>query len=142
MVKRIRTKRAAIVIVLAVALTVASGFWLRTPSGDASGATRGFQSVDTKKIDQILGRSGELRGDVYKVGLPRTDLKVTADGVAIKPALALGSWIAFNLPAATPWLWVTSCFLKVRSTPCCPSCKKTALRSLRFTITCSMSSRG
>lgn len=96
MVKSIRTKRAAIVIVLAVALTVASGFWLRTPSGDASGTTRGYQSVDTKKIDQILGRSGELRGDVYKIGLPRTDLKVTADGVAIRPALALGSWVAFK----------------------------------------------
>jgi len=30
------------------------------------------------------------------VGLPRSDLKVTLDGVAIKPALALGSWVAFR----------------------------------------------
>lgn len=34
-------------------------------------------------------------GGVYRVGLARTDLKVTLDGVEIKPALALGSWLAF-----------------------------------------------
>ena len=35
-------------------------------------------------------------GDVYKVSLPRSDLQVTAGGVQIKPALALGSWVAFK----------------------------------------------
>jgi Domain of Unknown Function (DUF1259) len=30
------------------------------------------------------------------VGLPRSDLKVTLDGVQIKPAFALGSWLAFE----------------------------------------------
>src|SRR5258708_3154317 len=54
------------------------------------------QQLNTKAIDQIIGRSGELKGDVYKIGLPRTDLKVTADGEAIKPGLALGSWMAFK----------------------------------------------
>lgn len=54
------------------------------------------QQLNTKAIDQIIGRSGELKGDVYKIGLPRTDLKVTADGEPIKPGLALGSWIAFK----------------------------------------------
>jgi len=34
-------------------------------------------------------------GGVYKVGLPRSDLHVTIDGIAIKPTLALGSWVAF-----------------------------------------------
>jgi hypothetical protein len=33
---------------------------------------------------------------VYRVGLPRTDLKVTLDGIEIKPTLALGSWLAFQ----------------------------------------------
>jgi hypothetical protein len=52
---------------------------------------------DWKDVDQALGRSGAtLPGDVYKVSFPRSDLAVTADGVAIKPALALGSWIAFR----------------------------------------------
>ena len=35
-------------------------------------------------------------GDVYKVSLPRSDLKVTVGGVELKPALALGSWVAFK----------------------------------------------
>ena len=54
------------------------------------------QQLDTKKIDQIIGRPGELRGNVYKIGLPRTDLKVTVDGEPIKAGLALGSWMAFT----------------------------------------------
>src|SRR4029077_17445863 len=33
---------------------------------------------------------------VHKYGLPRSDLHVTVDGVAINPALALGSWLAFQ----------------------------------------------
>ena len=54
------------------------------------------QQLNTKAIDQIIGRSGELKGDVYKIGLPRTDLNVTADGESIKAGLALGSWMAFK----------------------------------------------
>ncbi len=49
------------------------------------------------QIAQVLGKSGaELPGDVYRVGLPRSDLKVSLDGVEIKPTLALGSWLAFQ----------------------------------------------
>ena len=52
--------------------------------------------VDTKAVDQTLGVPGQMQGDVYRVGLPRTDLKVTVHGIAIKPGLALGSWAAFR----------------------------------------------
>ncbi|MHB8541553.1 MAG: DUF1259 domain-containing protein, partial [Candidatus Acidiferrales bacterium] len=54
------------------------------------------QGLDTAKIDQALGRSGQKLGDVYKVGFPRTDLHVVVRGVAVKPGLALGSWAAFS----------------------------------------------
>jgi Domain of Unknown Function (DUF1259) len=54
------------------------------------------QGLDTTKIDQQLGRSGQKTGDVYKVGFPRTDLQVFVHGLAIKPGLALGSWAAFT----------------------------------------------
>jgi hypothetical protein len=54
------------------------------------------QGLDTAKIDEALGRSGQKVGDVYKVGFPRTDLRVRVDGVAIRPGLALGSWAAFT----------------------------------------------
>jgi hypothetical protein len=53
--------------------------------------------ADWKDVEQAIGRAGTLLpGDVYKVGFPRSDLSVVLDGVAIKPALALGSWAAFK----------------------------------------------
>jgi hypothetical protein len=53
--------------------------------------------IDWSKVDQAVGRKGsDQPGGVHKYGLPRSDLSVTADGVAIKPALALGSWVAFQ----------------------------------------------
>ncbi len=76
-------KAATIAIVIGVTLHV-------TTTGTADDAP------DAKKIDAIIGRSGEMNNGVYKIGLPRTDLKVKADGVDIKPTLALGSWMAFK----------------------------------------------
>src|SRR5215208_316480 len=56
-------------------------------------AAEGWQ----QKVATGLGKQGaEMPGGVYRVGLPRTDLKVTLDGVEIKPGLALGSWLAFK----------------------------------------------
>jgi hypothetical protein len=50
-----------------------------------------------KAVGDALGKSGTaMPGGIYRVGLPRSDLKVTLDGVEIKPALALGSWLAFR----------------------------------------------
>ena len=54
------------------------------------------QGLTTSVIDEALGRSGQTMGDVYRFGFPRTDLHVRADGVDIKPGLALGSWAAFS----------------------------------------------
>src|SRR5215217_6049327 len=57
--------------------------------------------IDWSKVEQALEKKGSMQpGGVYKFGLPRSDLKVTVDGIAIKPALALGSWIAF-MPMAS-----------------------------------------
>ena len=53
------------------------------------------QGLDTAKIDEAMGRSGQQTGDVYRLGFPRTDLHVSVDGVEIKPGLGLGSWAAF-----------------------------------------------
>ena len=54
------------------------------------------QELDTARIDEALGRSGQMTGDVYRVGFPRTDLRVSLDGVELKPGFALGSWAAFS----------------------------------------------
>jgi hypothetical protein len=56
-----------------------------------------FAVLSWPAVDQALGRAGtEQPGGVHRYSLPRSDLKVTLDGVAIKPALALGSWAAFQ----------------------------------------------
>jgi len=78
--------RKALLIVSSVLLFVAAA-----PKKSTASRT------DWKDVEQAIGRAGSLLpGDVYKVSFPRGDLAVTLDGVAIKPALALGSWAAFK----------------------------------------------
>jgi len=49
------------------------------------------------QVGTALGKTGAAApGGIYRVGLPRTDLKVTLDGVELKPGFALGSWLAFE----------------------------------------------
>jgi Domain of Unknown Function (DUF1259) len=47
-------------------------------------------------LETIIGRPGTVIGNVTKFAFPRTDLAIDVDGIRIKPALALGSWAAFN----------------------------------------------
>ncbi len=54
------------------------------------------QEVDWQKVDDAFGRKPAVSGDVHRYGFPRTDLTVMLDGVTIKPALALGGWVAFK----------------------------------------------
>jgi hypothetical protein len=52
--------------------------------------------VDWSKLDQVFGKPGvALPGGVHKWGLPRNDLRITLDGVVLKPTFALGSWVGF-----------------------------------------------
>ena len=52
--------------------------------------------TDWSIVDTILTRTGAVSGDVHRYGLPRSDLNVSLDGVAIKPGFALGGWVAFE----------------------------------------------
>jgi hypothetical protein len=54
------------------------------------------QEIDWKGVDAAFGRGAVVVGDVHRYGFPRSDLQVTLDGVAIKPAFALGGWVAFK----------------------------------------------
>jgi hypothetical protein len=51
--------------------------------------------IDWKNVDAALGKTAAVSGEVHRYGLPRSDLHVALDGVAIKPALALGGWVSF-----------------------------------------------
>ena len=49
------------------------------------------------QVGEALGKTGTTTpSGIYRVGLPRTDLKVTLDGVELKAGFALGSWLAFE----------------------------------------------
>src|SRR5688572_30339492 len=53
--------------------------------------------ADWSRVEAALGRKGSPQaGDVMRFGFPRRDLQVTVAGVPIRPALALGSWVAFK----------------------------------------------
>src|SRR3954453_17534320 len=54
------------------------------------------QAIDWQKVDDAFGRKPVVTDDVHRYGFPRGDLQVTLDGVAIKPSLALGGWVAFK----------------------------------------------
>ena len=72
----------------AVAITVTL-----TSSGSAAPQSQSQWSA----VAEALGKSGnEMPGGIYRVGMPRTDLHVTLDGIELKPTLALGSWVAFQ----------------------------------------------
>jgi hypothetical protein len=59
-----------------------------------------------KSVGEALGKTGTaMPGGIYRVGLPRSDLKVTLDGVEIKPALP-GSPLERTAPKAWSWgIW-------------------------------------
>ncbi|MDQ3137452.1 MAG: DUF1259 domain-containing protein [Gemmatimonadota bacterium] len=95
-------------------LLVLLGAWSATacgPSNDAPSEARAdagktaaaappasarADSTKWAAVDEALGRQGEsLPGGVHKFTMPRTDLPVVSGGLRIKPALALGSWLAF-----------------------------------------------
>jgi hypothetical protein len=60
------------------------------------------QSPDWSKVDSVFARKGAPQpGDVMKYSFPRSDLNVSARGVKLKPAFALGSWVAFKRQGAS-----------------------------------------
>jgi hypothetical protein len=55
------------------------------------------QGIDWKAVDAAMGRPAVSQpGDVHRFNFPRGDMHVTAAGVTIKPAFALGAWVAMK----------------------------------------------
>lgn len=69
-----------------------AGLLCATMVGSAHAQQRWWEGVE-----RALGRAGAEQPDgVVRFSFPRSDLRVTVDGVQLRPALALGSWLAFR----------------------------------------------
>jgi len=81
-------------IIRSVLVALAAGILLCPAVGAVA---RAQASPTFPGVEEALGRKGAAQpGEVLKFSFPRSDLSVTADGVMLKPALALGSWAAFK----------------------------------------------
>ena len=85
-------RNKALWLAFAVALTSAPA-----RAQKASPPQKPFPAATRAAIEDALGRKGAPNpGGVLKFGFPRGDLQVVVNGVTIRPALALGSWVAFQ----------------------------------------------
>jgi hypothetical protein len=73
-----------------------------TAAALASGSAAAQTAASRAAVDNALGRPGTVQPDsTYKFAFPRSDLDVSIGTVKLRPALALGSWVAFlPLPRA------------------------------------------
>jgi hypothetical protein len=77
---------------IVLGVTVLSGL-----AASAAAQQKGAAAASWTAVEDALGRQGAMNpGDVIKFAFPRSDLSVTVGGVTVKPALALGSWVAFR----------------------------------------------
>ncbi|HZP42856.1 MAG TPA: DUF1259 domain-containing protein [Candidatus Binatia bacterium] len=62
----------------------------------AASVGRAHAAIDAGAIAKLTGIAPEVQGGVAKVSVPRGDLHVTVDGVALAPFQGLTSWAAFE----------------------------------------------
>src|ERR1019366_8395343 len=55
-------------------------------------------TLDTNRIEQLIGVKGALNTNegVFKVTVPRNDVKISVDGWTMPPFMGLASWAAFT----------------------------------------------
>jgi hypothetical protein len=88
----------------AIQAFLSAAFFIIGAPPQASGQNPNAQTPgapDWSGVEQALGRKGTPNpGGVIKFSFPRSDLSVTIGGVTLKPALALGGWVAFKETSA------------------------------------------
>lgn len=83
---------------IAIGVLATGGSPARAGADQAAHRAAQVQEVtDWQAVAQALGKPGTMMpGDVYRVGMPRSDLNVTVEGVPVKAGFALGSFAAFK----------------------------------------------
>jgi hypothetical protein len=88
-----QTKGLFVFLSAVLLFSVLSIFELRAQQGSKSAT----DASGWKAVDDAMGRTGQDQPDgTHKFSMPRSDLKVTLDGVDVKAGFALGSWAAFH----------------------------------------------
>ncbi|MBD0331609.1 MAG: DUF1259 domain-containing protein, partial [Chitinophagaceae bacterium] len=68
--------------------------------GDPAKGTASTESVtnslDTKRVDEILGYKGEMSKGVYKYTIGRPDVKLREHGITVSSFLGFNTWAAFQ----------------------------------------------
>ena len=96
--KKIRLEAMMVLVLLVLFSAILVGCATSQAEKQQVQGTAQAPASDWKAVEQAMGRTGAMQpGEVYRFSMPRGDLKVTAKGVDIKPALALGSWAAFKM---------------------------------------------
>jgi hypothetical protein len=67
----------------------------KSSSPPAAAASTPAAQLNTTKIAQIAGHSGDQTGVVYKISVGRDDLKLTEMGAPINARMGLNTWAAF-----------------------------------------------
>ncbi len=72
--------------------------WLNMAFAAVLALNASGEQLDTAKIEQIMGVKGAMNANenVFKIIVPRTDVKVSVDGRPMPPFMGVGSWVAFT----------------------------------------------
>lgn len=85
-------------IAVVVAVVLGSGCTEGKSELQKAGQMTQPDTTDWKAVDRAMRRTGTQQpGGVQRYSMPRSDLSVTVQGVKIRPALSLGSWLAFEM---------------------------------------------
>lgn len=91
------TTRRIVMPLIAVGLVAAlSGVWALAQG--AKETKEAVAKLDTARIEQLTGAKGTWneQEQVFKVGLPRSDITATVAGVKMSVPMGLGGWAAFK----------------------------------------------
>ncbi|HEY3412850.1 MAG TPA: DUF1259 domain-containing protein [Armatimonadota bacterium] len=84
-----RRVKAALDLIGKIKVREAQSAERSAPGGAVAG------TIDTAKIDRIVGHNGDRNGAVYKITIGRSDLNVKEMGATINSRMGLNTWAAF-----------------------------------------------
>src|SRR3954452_12678172 len=84
-----------------------------------SGVASAAPALNSAQIEQLTGAKGKLdeKEGVFKVSVPRADLKVVAGGVHLTPPMGLTTWAAFTKSGAHTMVMGDMCLTEDQVNP-------------------------